>query len=358
MQDRRSIYDTRGIDELRRELRFEPGLLRRLRIAYFKKSLGTEAALAELPAGVRDAFAERVEFHPFVLHKRCDSQLDGATKLIFRTAAGMLIESVILRAGTGRVALCVSSQVGCAAACDFCATGKMGMAHSLSAAEILDQVVQANELLRGEGRAVRNVVFMGMGEPLHNEDAVGRAIETLCDPSLFHHPPSRVLVSTVGVADRMVAFAERFPGVNLALSLHSVRQGTREQIIPLAKRYPLPMLRETLAEVQRIQTRQLMLEYLMLAGVNDSLEEATELLKWLDGLDVHINLIPFNPVEDAPHLTGSDRETRERFAAVLKSAGVPTTIRYSMGADIEAACGQLVRTENHAVAAALARARC
>ncbi|MEM1305792.1 MAG: 23S rRNA (adenine(2503)-C(2))-methyltransferase RlmN, partial [Planctomycetota bacterium] len=225
MTDRIPITDTKGIGQLRRELRVEPGLVRRLRIAFFKKSLGAEAALAELPAAVRGAFAERVEFHPLALHKRCDSRIDGASKLIFRTRAGMLIESVILRAGTGRVALCVSSQVGCAAACGFCATGKMGMAHNLSAAEIVDQFVQANEQLAGEGRAVRNgvsvrnLVFMGMGEPLHNEAALHEALAALTDPAVVDHPPSRVLVSTVGIPDGMLRLADAFPRVNPALSL-------------------------------------------------------------------------------------------------------------------------------------------
>ncbi len=352
-----AIHDTVAVDQLRRQLRIDPGQLRRLRIAFFKHFRGAEAALAELDLGVRAEFAQRVAFHSLRLHRRCDSQIDGASKLIFRTEAGMLIESVLLRAGTGRVSLCVSSQVGCAAACDFCATGKMGMAHDLSTAEVLDQVVQANQELKPEGRSVRNLVFMGMGEPFHNEAAVYEAIATLVDPALLHHPPSRILVSTVGVADAMLRFGRRFPRVNLALSLHSVRQITRESIIPLARKYPLEQLRDSLVELQGIQCRQVMIEYLMLAGVNDSLDDAAELIAWLEGIDAHVNLIPYNLVPDAPHLVGSDRPTREAFAGVLKQAGLPTTIRYSMGQDIEAACGQLVRQENRAVAAAAARSR-
>ena len=364
IHDSVAIHDGAAIDQLRRELRIEPGLVRRLRIAFFKHFRGAEAALGELPADVRAAFAERVEFHPLTLHKRCDSQLDGATKIIFRTQNQMLIESVLLRAGTGRVALCVSSQVGCAAACDFCATGRMGMAHNLSAAEIIDQLVQANQQLAadGDGRAVRNLVFMGMGEPFHNEPQLHAALAALTDPALLHHPPSRILVSTVGIPDAMLRCAGRFPQVNLALSLHSVRQGTRETIIPLAKRYSLAELRTTLAQLHRVQQRQVMIEYLMLAGVNDSLDEARELVAWLRGdgegaVDAHVNLIPYNLVDEAPHLTGTDKPGREAFAAVLKAAGLPTTIRYSMGQDIEAACGQLVRGENRAVAAAAAKQR-
>src|SRR3954452_18527307 len=160
-----SIYDTPAIDCLRAELKFEPRRLRALRTAYFKKSLGVDAALAELPADVRERFANRVEFHSLRIAEARDSALDGATKLVLRTAAGYLIETVIMRTGTGRVSLCISSQVGCAAACGFCATGQMGIAKSLSPAEILDQIVLAGEHLHAEGRSVRNIVFMGMGEP-------------------------------------------------------------------------------------------------------------------------------------------------------------------------------------------------
>jgi 23S rRNA (adenine2503-C2)-methyltransferase len=273
------------------------------------------------------------------------------------TEAGFLVESVILRTGTGRTALCISSQVGCAANCDFCATGKMGMAHDLSATEILDQVVLANELLRPEDRRVRNIVLMGMGEPFHNERNVYDAVAALLDPQLFHHPASRVLISTVGIPDAMIRCARRFPDVNLALSLHSARQQVREQIIPLAAKYPLTELRAALQQLNCIQPGTVMIEYLMLAGLNDSPDDARELIQWLADLRVHVNLIPYNPIAASPHLTGTDRPDRDRFATILKDAGLPTTIRYSLGADIAAACGQLVQQENRDVARELAKSK-
>jgi 23S rRNA (adenine2503-C2)-methyltransferase len=242
----------------------------------------------------------------------------------------------------------VSSQVGCAAACDFCATGKMGIAQNLTPAEILDQVVQARQALAVEGRTLRNLVFMGMGEPFHNEENLYATLDALTAPELFHQPPSRILVSTVGLPDAMIRCARRFPTIHLALSLHSAKQEARERIIPLARRYPLDELRQAIVELNRIQpaNTEVMIEYLMLAGVNDSLGDARELAAWLDGLRVHVNLIPFNAIEDAPHLHGSNRKTREAFGAHLKAAGFKTTIRYSLGADVAAACGQLVRKEN------------
>ncbi|TWT85816.1 Ribosomal RNA large subunit methyltransferase Cfr [Posidoniimonas polymericola] len=350
MIDRIPIHDAHRIDQLRSERRIEPGLLRRLRIAFFKKGASADEALAHLPDGARRAFAERVDFHLLRLDHRADSQQDGASKLIFKTDAGYLIESVILRPGTGRTALCVSSQIGCAAACDFCATGKMGMARNLPAAAILDQLVQANQRLAAEDRRVRNLVFMGMGEPLHNEANLHEVLAALAHPQLFHHPMNRVLVSTVGIPDAMVRLARRFPEVNLALSLHAVRQQAREQIVPLARRYPIDQLRATIEQLNRLQGKPVMLEHLMLAGLNDSLEEAQELAAWCEGLLVHVNLIPYNPIEGAPHLVGTPPEGRKRFAQVLKDAGVTTTTRYSMGQDIEAACGQLVQRGNREVA--------
>jgi len=239
--------------------------------------------------------------------------------------------------------------VGCAAACEFCATGHMGIAHNLSAEEILDQVVQAGQLLSGEGRKLRNIVFMGMGEPFHNEANLHEALAALTAPELFHHPPTKVLVSTVGIPAAMLRCARRFPTVNQALSLHSVRQEVRERLIPLAKKHTLPELRSTLAEVNAIQKTTVMIEYLMLAGVNDSDDDARDLIAWLSGLNVHVNLIPYNPINDAPQLAATERTERNAFAAHLKQAGIKTTIRYSLGADIAAACGQLVRQENREI---------
>jgi len=350
MQVRISVYDTAGMDRLRAELKFEPRRLRALTTAYLKKFLGVRAALAELPADVREELGRRVEFRPLAPVEARDSQLDGATKLILRTRGGYAIEAVIMRTGTGRVSLCVSSQVGCAAACGFCATGQMGIAKNLSAAEILDQVVLAGERMRAEDRRVRNIVFMGMGEPFHNEEAVYEALAALLSPELFHHPPGRILISTVGIPDAMIRCARRFPAVNLALSLHSVRPDVREQLIPLATRYSLKELRAAVAAVNRIQRNSVMIEYLMLSGVNDSLESAGELAAWMDGLDVHVNLIPYNSIDSAPQWRATEQSRRDAFAAILRAAGYTTTIRYSLGADIAAACGQLVQQENRRVA--------
>ncbi|TWT96776.1 Ribosomal RNA large subunit methyltransferase Cfr [Botrimarina colliarenosi] len=353
-----SFYDTAAVDALIRELRIDPYLLRRARNAFFKKAAPPEAALAELPAENRTAFAAAVQFGTLTDLRRFDSGLDEATKLVFRTTAGFAIESVILRPATGRTTLCVSSQVGCAAACSFCATGHMGVARDLTADEILDQVVNANAILKDEGRRVRNLVFMGMGEPMHNEQEVQTALSVLQDPACFDHPASRILVSTVGVPAPLLRTVERFPTTNFALSLHSASQATREQIIPLARRYSLDQLRDAVLHLNQVQpeTTKVMIEYLMLDEVNDSPEAAQLLLSWISGLRVHVNLIPFNSIPHRPELKCSPRSRIDTFGETIRSAGFPTTIRYSLGSDIEAACGQLVQSENRSVAKSLAQA--
>jgi 23S rRNA (adenine2503-C2)-methyltransferase len=158
------------------------------------------------------------------------------------------------------------------------------------------------------------------------------------------------MISTVGIPDAMVRCARRFPQVNLALSLHSVRPEVREQLIPLAAKYSLEELRAAVVKVNQIQKNSMMIEYLMLAGVNDSADDARDLAAWLSGLDVHVNLITYNPIDSAPQWRATEQPQRDAFAAILLAAGFTTTIRYSLGADIAAACGQLVQKGNRQVA--------
>jgi 23S rRNA (adenine2503-C2)-methyltransferase len=211
--------------------------------------------------------------------------------------------------------------------------------------EILDQVIQANGQLRAEGRSIRNVVFMGMGEPLLNETEVYQALDVLLSPQCFDVSPAHVLVSTVGIPDAMVRSAQRFPQLGMALSLHSARQEQRERLIPLARHYPLDVLRKAIEDVTLIQRRALMVEYVLLDGLNDTDHDLRELIAYLRGLRVHINLIPFNPVREEPGLIATGVERRRFFATALTAAGFTVTVRYSLGADIAAACGQLVRLE-------------
>ncbi|MCD6050969.1 MAG: Fe-S oxidoreductase, partial [Verrucomicrobia bacterium] len=303
-------------------------------------------ALAELPESVLPDFTTEVKFHALELVRRVDSKLDGASKLIFRTAAGDLIETVILRIATGRTSLCVSSQAGCAAACAFCATGALGFKRNLTTEEILDQVIQANQILSAEKRKVRNVVFMGMGEPFHNERAVHGALDILRSPQGFAFDESRLLVSTVGVPEAMVRLVEKFPRIGLALSLHSAVKATRERLIPQALKHSLTALQTAARTATDAQPgRELMIEYTMLDGVNDSDAEMEALAEWLRDLPVHVNLIPYNAIPTSPELQPTPRARIMAFAKELRARGFPVTVRYSLGADIAAACGTLAAKE-------------
>lgn len=316
-----SIYD---IQTLEKRIR-DPYPRRMLLNAYVKKALPAE----ECPEPASEFFQalEMVERH--------DSKTDGATKLVFQTLEKHRVEAVILRIASGRTSLCISSQVGCAADCQFCATGAMGFVRNLTSDEMLDQVLLAKRLLREEGRTLRNVVVMGMGEPLHNEKNLFQCLEILRDPRFFNLSENHLMVSTVGVPDAMIRFAERFPGIQLALSLHSARQDVREKLMPVGKFQTLEKLKAVLPIIGKS-----MVEYLMLKGINDGPEDLAALIDFLQGTDAHINLIQFNAHPGAKYQPVTLDE-RKAFGDALKAAGFKVTLRYSLGDDIAAACGQL-----------------
>lgn len=319
-----SVYDIQALGTLCRD----SYRLKLFRNAFFKKALPLEECLEKAPE-----LTGKFEFRSLEIVEQHDSKTDGATKLVLRTSDGHKIEAVILRIASGRTSLCISSQVGCAADCQFCATGKLGFIRNLTAAEMLDQVLFAKRLLREEGRTLRNVVVMGMGEPLRNEENLFQCLEILRDPRFFNLSDNHLLVSTVGIPDAMIRFAERFPKIRLALSLHSARQEIRERIMPVAKFQTLEMIKKALP-------KKLMVEVLLLKNINDGSEDISALIEFLSGIQPHINLIQFNSHPGAQFEPVS-KETREEFAKELRKAGFKTTLRYSLGDDIAAACGQL-----------------
>jgi len=338
-----SIHSFQELEPLRRELRLDRQILRRLRNAFFKEQATAEEALQAVPESCRDRLRQELRFHFLTGKGAYHSRLDGASKLVFGTPDGLLIESVVLRIRSGRTALCISTQAGCAARCGFCATGLMGLKRNLTADEILDQVIQAGRQVKAEGLAIRNVVLMGMGEPFHNETEVHTALSVLRSPQSFNFSGRHLTVSTIGIPGAMVRFAEKFLDVHLALSLHSARQKVRETLMPLARLYPLPALRAALETVTAIQGQPIMIEYLMLRNLTDTPADLGAMKEFLTGIPVHINLIPWNPVPGISGFTGSSLEQRQAFAKALKQAGFKVTLRYSLGADIAAGCGQLAK---------------
>lgn len=343
------LTDQTGMEVLRRQLRLDPRVIRRLRATFLRSFSGQVAALGTVPDASRADVEAAVQFHELDRIETLHSVLDGASKLLFKTRDGHRIESVLLRIKTGRSSVCVSSQTGCAAGCLFCATGRLKGVRNLTPAEILDQVVQAGETLQAEGRRLRNVVFMGMGEPFHNMDNLFTALEQLCSPGGFHLSDRHVMVSTVGIPEGILELSRRFPRVGLAVSLHSVRQAVRDELMPLTRRWPLPELRKAIEERNRVWDQPVMVEVLMLDGVTDTQADCAVLKEWLAGLQVHVNLIPYNPVPGAEPrvagcaLRGSGERRMGEFLAELKKAGFKATRRHSLGADIQAACGQLAQ---------------
>ena len=245
----------------------------------------------------------------------------------------------VKKSRSARTTLCVSSQVGCKMACTFCATGTMGELGNLSAGEILEQVLHA---MRTD--PVRNIVFMGMGEPLNNYKAVLDAVRVLVDPRAFGLSPSRVTVSTVGVIPRILQMATDCPAVNLALSLHAPTQDLRVSIVPSAKAYPLPRLMHACLDWQEKTGKRLLVEYVVLAEVNDSLKCAQQVGELLDEFDVLVNLIPWNPTESGDEMGCKvpEKQQVKRFQqALVEGFDILCTVRQEFGQEVQGACGQL-----------------
>lgn len=259
---------------------------------------------------------------------------DGTVKYLLQLADGQIIESVGIPTEK-RLTVCVSSQVGCPMACDFCATGKGGYKRNLARHEIVDQVLTVQEDFQ---QRVSHVVFMGMGEPLLNTDHLIGAIQSLNkDVGIGQR---NLTVSTVGIRDRIRQLAQHQLQVTLAVSLHAPNQTLREQLIPSAHPYPIEDLLAECREYVEITGRRVSFEYILLAGVNDFPEHALELAKRLRGFQSHVNLIPYNPIEEADYKRPNQNRI-QAFVKVLKQQQIAVSVRYSRGLEADAACGQL-----------------
>jgi 23S rRNA (adenine2503-C2)-methyltransferase len=281
-----------------------------------------------------------VKLPEVVLRKKAS---DGTFKWLLRFDAGNAIETVFIPDGE-RGTLCVSSQVGCALNCSFCATGKEGFNRNLSSSEIISQLWLAIRELapfRAEyGRSVTNVVLMGMGEPLLNYEAVLKALELMFDDNAYGLSKYRVTLSTSGVVPKMLELKQQSE-VSLAVSLHAPNNALRNELVPLNKKYPLEVLMPVCRDYyQHKSKRQVVYEYVMLKDVNDTPDCARELIELLRDQDCKINLIPFNPFPQTRYET-STQVAIEYFSEVLMAAGFDTRVRRTRGEDIEAACGQL-----------------
>ena len=288
------------------------------------------AEMTNVPAALRSALEESVPFSSLEPAGEAQSA-DGTVKALFRTADGHPVESVLMRYRDGRRSLCVSSQSGCPLTCTFCATGQMRFGRNLTASEILDQALYFRRI-----EPVDHCVFMGMGEPMLNVDSVVDAARRLPDVGITHR---RTTVSTVGWLPGLRRFVDEVEEpIRLALSLHAPTDELRSELMPVNDRFPLA---DVLAECRRyfsLRRRKVFVEYVMLAGVNDRVEQARALAQQLDRRVFKVNLIPYNPTGI---FEGSSPKAIAAFADVLRRAGVPATVRLTRGRDIAAACGQL-----------------
>jgi 23S rRNA (adenine2503-C2)-methyltransferase len=301
--------------------------------AGFQKGAASFAAVKGLPKELAAKLDAEVPYTAPVETRRQESR-DGTVKSLLKLHDGKLVECVSIPTAT-RHTVCVSSQVGCAVGCTFCASGQNGVERDLTAGEIVAQVLHHHR-----HRPVTNLVFMGSGEPLFNYDNVVKAIRVLAEPQGLGLGRRRFTVSTSGVPKRIRQLGDDEPQVTLALSLHAPDDETRSRIVPLNKRWPLDELLAAMRDYGAKVNRRITLEYVLLAGDNMSDEQARALAHLARRFGAHINLIPFNPVTETPHRRPTTAEVRA-FADLVVAEGGNATVRGQRGADIDAACGQL-----------------
>ena len=304
----------------------------------WQKHADAPEEMTNLSKPLREKLAEKLDF-AFPQLAREQRSVDGTRKFLWKLRDGESVESVLMKQGD-RLTACISTQVGCPLQCTFCATGLSGFVRNLTAGEIAGQVAAIEKQI---GRDVNNVVYMGMGEPFLNTEAVLKSVRMLNDPKMRGLGIRHITISTSGVIPGIAALAESGLSVRLAVSLHAANGELRSQLMPVNNSYPVEDLREALAAYQETTGDRVTIEYALLGGVNDSVERARELVRYLRGIHAYVNLIPFNAVDG--RYAKPEPEDMLRFKSVLQTAGFECEIRAEQGADIDAACGQLRRKE-------------
>ncbi len=294
------------------------------------------AEMTNLAPAMREAWAERATIGGLTVAE-VQTARDGTRKLRLETHDGRSIEAVVIPDGD-KLTLCISSQVGCAVDCQFCATAKLGLVRNLDAGEIVDQVYQARRLV--PERRLTNLVYMGMGEPLHNYDAVVRSLAILTDEKGAGLSQRRITVSTSGLVPKLERLGKEAVRPNIAVSLNAPNDAIRDAIMPINRKWNIAKLLAALKAYPLDPRRRITFEYVLLAGVNDGLGHAAELARLLRGIRCKVNIIPWNPHPEAAFERPS-AETIDAFQAETKRLGLPTYLRAPRGDDIDAACGQL-----------------
>lgn len=307
----------------------------------WQKGVHSFEAMTNLPKTLREYLEANFEIRAIVADK-IQNSLDGTIKSRFRLHDGHLIESVLIPVPEdGRYTVCVSCQVGCSLTCKFCATGRMKRLRNLDAAEIFDQVLLVNrQCLEVFGQPISNVVYMGMGEPLLAYRNVLESVERLTSPKGLGMSPRRITVSTAGISKMIRQLADDGVRFNLALSLHAADDEKRNEIMPINEQNNLEALMDSIAYFYQKTKNRISYEYIAFQRFNDSLEDAARLAELCTRFPVRVNIIEYNPIDDAPFVK-ADADQIDRFAAYLRKKDIVITVRRSRGKDIDAACGQL-----------------
>ena len=296
--------------------------------------------MTNLPAALRQSLKQQYYIAAAQIARRLQSQLDGTVKYLFRFNDGNCVEAVLMKYKYGN-SLCISTQVGCRMGCKFCASTLGGLVRSLTASEMLEEIYAAT---RDSGQRVSNVVLMGIGEPLDNYDTVLRFLKLLSMPGGYQLSLRHLSLSTCGVVDKIYQLAQEDLGLTLSISLHAPNNEIRSQTMPVNQRWNVEELVEACRAYFAKTGRRISFEYALIEGVNDEPCHARELAQRLRGMPAHVNLIPVNPVKERGFTRGP-RKKIEAFQAQLEKLGVNATIRRELGADINAACGQLRREQ-------------
>jgi 23S rRNA (adenine2503-C2)-methyltransferase len=338
-----SILDDAALQAFLEARGEKPFRLKQIHQALYKDLVESIDEMTTISAPLREELKKEFFFNSLEPSSVQKSLKDSTVKVAFRTRDGLYLESVLMSHLKGRKTVCVSSQVGCAMACTFCATGKLGLFRNLHFYEIVDQLLFFDRMLKKETERVDNLVFMGMGEPMLNYENVIKAIRIINDPKKLEKGARHLTISTCGIVPGIEKLIQEKIQVKLAISLHAPNDKLRNEIMPVNKGYPLEKLMDTLDKFTDLTNKRVMYEYVMLSDVNDKPVLAHELGQLLKGRLAHVNLIPWNPIGGDSTYKRSKLTDMKHFQEILSRYGVTATIRASLGDDIAAACGQLAK---------------
>lgn len=312
---------------------------------FYQECISDFDQLTTWPKELREKLIKEVPFSSLKIDKEFVSGNKDTIKVLFLRDDGQRIETVLMRHKDGRNTVCVSCMVGCPVNCSFCATGKMGFGGNLSTREIVDQIMHFQRMLKKENAKVTNIVYMGMGEPMLNLEEVQGSIDIISAPKKLGMSNKRITISTSGYIPQLKQLIDKGFRGRIAISLHAPNQELREKMMPVAKIYSLDQLMETLDEYVKLTNKRVTYEYIMIKDINDQPEHANQLVKLLKNRLAHVNLIPFNPIQEED-FERSTNNNLHRFGQLLKNNNITYTIRVTMGDDVNAACGQLADREN------------